>query len=270
MGKSLKLLAMLLLTAMLTIPIYLMISNSFTVNLGFLSTPPSLIPFPLTIEHYVEIVRTPLLSRWILNSILLLIVIPLLGINVSAAAGYVFATTVSKWMNRLFWLLMSPIFVARISVIVAQFVIIGALNLRGLPAVILVPIFWPVGIYLFRNFFASVPLDYLESARIDGAGEWKIFSSIALPMAKPIIGLGVLSLGGVALGDYMWQLLNLTKHTSRTLLVGLSQVALNVTILDNIGFDLAVGTVLFLPAVALFLFAGKYLVKGIAAGGMRG
>ncbi len=258
MGKSLKLLAMLLLTAMLTIPIYLMISNSFTVNLGFLSTPPSLIPFPLTIEHYVEIVRTPLLSRWILNSILLLIVIPLLGINVSAAAGYVFATTVSKWMNRLFWLLMSPIFVARISVIVAQFVIIGALNLRGLPAVILVPIFWPVGIYLFRNFFASVPLDYLESARIDGAGEWKIYASIALPMAKPIIGLGVLSLGGVALGGCRRHKKKLTKHTSRPLLVGLSQVALNVTILDNPGLDPAVGTELLLPAVALVLFAGEY------------
>ena len=270
MGKSVKLLALLLLTAIVMLPIYLMISKSFSYEIGFLSMPPELLPFPLTITNYARIFSQPRLARWVLNSLLLVIVVPVIGINITASAAYVFATAKSKWMNRLFWVMLSPIFIARVSILVAQFVIIGKLNLRGLPAVILIPIYWPVGIYLFRNFFLALPIDYLESARIDGASEWKVYSSIALPMTKPIVGLGVLSLGGAALGDYMWQLLNLTKHNSETLLVGLSRMSINVTALDNIGFDLAVGTILFVPNVLLFLFAGRYLVKGIAAGGMRG
>ncbi len=270
MGKGLKLLAMLALTTVLLFPIYLMIANSFMVNLGFLSAPPNIVPFPLTLQHYARIFRQPPLARWTLNSLLLLIVIPVVGINVAASAGYVFGTVESKWMNRLFWVLMAPIFVAGISLVVAQFVIIGKLGLRGLPAVILMPLYWPVGIYLFRNFFLAVPYGYLESARLDGANELRIFWSVALPLAKPVIGLGILSLGQAALGSMMWQTLNLTKDTTRTLLVGLSQMSLTIVALDNIGFDLAVGTVLFLPLAALFLFSGKYLVKGLAAGGMRG
>ena len=270
MGRSLKLLAMLVLTGALLFPIYLMMANSFSINIGFLTTPPNIVPFPITLKHYARIFAQPPLARWTLNTLLLLIIIPVVGINVAASAGYVFGTVKSKWMQRLFWVMMSPLFVAGISLVVAQFVIIGKLGLRGLPAVILMPIYWPVGIYLFRNCFLTVPYGYLESARIDGANEFRIFWSVALPLAKPIVGLGVLQLGTAALGGMMWQTLNLVKDTTRTLLVGLTQMSLTIVALDNIGFDLAVGTVLFLPLVVLFLFAGRYLVQGLAAGGMRG
>ena len=270
MGRFLRLSAMLAFTALALFPVYLMISNSFSINRLFLSTPPTLIPYPLTLAHYARIFSQPSISRWTINSIMLLIVIPILGINIAASAGYVFGTVKSKWLNRLFWLMMSPIFVAGISLVVARFVIIGKLGLRGLPAVILMPLYWTIGIYLFRNFFLTVPYGYLESARIDGANEFRIWASVALPLAKPIIGIGVLKLGVSALGDLMWQTLNLVKDETRTLLVGLSQMSLTIVRLDNIGFDLAVGTVLFLPIVGLFLFSGRYLVKGLAAGGMRG
>ena len=164
---------------------------------------------------------------------------------------------------------MAPIFVTRITVFISQFVIVNKLGLHGLPAVIIMPMFWPAGVFLFRNYYLTIPDSFIESAWMDGASEFRVFAAIMLPLSKPMIGLGVVMLGLSAWGDYIWQNVNLQVPRTQTLLVALVNSTLDVNELHYIGYDLAVGTLLFLPYVVLFAASGRYFVRGLTAGGLR-
>jgi ABC-type glycerol-3-phosphate transport system permease component len=270
MGKTVKLIFLISVSALLSFPIYLMVSNSFTQSIGFLEMPPTLIPYQFTLANYGRILGFSYVGRWVANSAFLFVVLIVGSVSISGAAAYVLATVKSKTTTILYWVFLLPLFVPQITVVVARFVVLSKIGLIGMPAVVLMPLYWAVGIFLFCNGFKSIPYGFLESARLEGAGEFRIFSSIAMPLMKPIVGISVIMVGSTAFGDYMWQMLNLHKEKQMTLLVGLATNALNVnTILDDIGFDLAVGTVLFIPYIVMFIISSKYFVSGLTAGGLR-
>ena len=269
MGKTVKLWLLILTSIVLGFPIWIMVSNGFSPNKGMLDLPPRLLPYRFTVENYVRIGNLPLLGTRVMNSLIVMIVLIVGAILMAAAAAYVFRVGKSKKLKYVFWALMAPIFVTRVTVFISQFVVVNKLGLHGLPAVIIMPMFWPVGIFLFRNFYETVPDSFLESAWIDGAGEFRSFASIMLPLSRPMIGMGVVMLGLSAWGDYLWQNVNLQVPKTQTLLVALVNSTLDIIELEYIGYDLAVGTVLFLPYIILFAIGGRYFVRGLTAGGLR-
>ena len=131
-------------------------------------------------------------------------------------------------------------------------------------------LFWATGIFLFRNYFRQIPHEIIESGRMDGAGEWRILLQLVLPMARPMIGAAVVFLGMGALGDYIWQMLNLQTAASRTYLVGLLATAIDVYAVRNIGYDLTIGVMLFVPYLVLFSISSRYFIKGLTGGGIKG
>jgi ABC-type glycerol-3-phosphate transport system permease component len=195
--------------------------------------------------------------------------IVILGVVVNGAAGYVFAFGRLRWLKVVFWAMMMPIFVTRFVLIISQFVVMGKLGLRGLPAVVLMAVFWPTGIYLFRNYFGGVPASLLETARMEGASEWRILADVVLPISKPIVGAAIVFLAMAGMGDFLWQMVNLQRREQYTVLVALVNSTIDVRMVDRVGYDLAVGTTLFLPYVALFAFTSRYFVQGIAVGGVK-
>jgi len=269
MGKVIRYVPLVVIGIILLFPVWLMVENSFTPAKAFLRMPPRLIPYEWTVKNYVEAFTLPNLPRWILNSAFIMVVAVSLGILINGAAGYVFAFAKHKWCVYVFWILMSSIFVTRYVLLISQFIIVGALGLRGIPAVILVLLFWPTGIYLFRNYYKSIPIELIESARIDGAKEWRILWSVVLPLSKPILGAAIVFLGMGVLGDYIWQMLNLQTPENKTYLVGLMASTINVLKVKNIGYDLAVGTLLFIPYLLIFAFSSKYFITGLTAGGLK-
>jgi len=253
----------------LLFPLWLMVTNGFTPSQAFLRIPPRIIPQAFTLKNYRVIFRIPLLARWVGNSVVVVAAIVTAGVFVNGAAGYVFAFAPGKWVKVLFWAMMAPLFVTRLVLLISQFVIVGKLQLRGLPAVVAMSIYWPTGIFLFRNYFGSVPVSLLESARLDGASEWTIFSRVVLPVCKPILGAATVFLGMGALGDYVWQMLNLQRKELQTYLVGLMNTTIDVRVWNNVGYDLAVGTMLFLPYLILFAASSRYFIKGLTLGGIK-
>ncbi len=270
MGKILTFVMLVLTTFLLFYPIAIMVGNSFTPAIGFLDLPPKVIPYRFTMSNYQQILGHRLIERWIANSLLLIITVTTVSIAASAMAGYVCGNAKGRIITVIFWMFLVPIFVTRITILVAQFVIVYKLRLNGLPAAIMMPLYWPIGIFLFRNAFQAIPEDYLESARIDGANEAVVFGRIALPMVKPVVGLGIIMQGMASLGDYIWQMLNLKAAQKQTLLVALLNTTIDVTVIDQVGYDLAVGTVLLIPYVIIFAFSGRYFAKGLSEGGLRG
>ena len=269
MRRTLRWAILLALFTILLSPSLLMISNSLSPARGFLRNPPRLLPYEWTIDNYRRALSLPLLPRWILNTGMLAGVLIVGGVVINGAAGYAFCYARSRWIRMLFWVFMTPIFVTRYVLIISQIRIVGILGLEGLPAVLSMSLFWATGIFLFRNYFKAIPHEIIECARIDGAGEWRVLMQIVLPMSKPMIGAAIVFLGMGALGDYIWQMLNLQAVESRTYLVGLMATTIDVLAVKNIGYDLAIGTLLFLPYLALFAVSSRYFIKGIAAGAVK-
>ena len=246
-----------------------MLVNSFTPARAFLKMPPRLVPYIFTLKNYEQALSLRYLPRWIMNSLGIMMVIIVLGVFVNGGAGYVFAFAKFKLKNTIFIALLLPIFVCRYTVLISQFIVVGKLSLPGLVAVLSMSIFWPTGIYLFRNYFNSIPISLVESARLDGAKEWTILIRIVLPICKPILGAAIVFLGMGALGDYIWQMLNLQLVETRTFLVGLMLSALDVYAIKNIGYELAVGTLLFLPYLLIFSFSSRYFLEGLTGGALK-
>ena len=270
MGKVVKYTLLILICAILLFPVWLMVTNSFTSARAFLKMPPRLVPEHLTLDNYKRAFTMPYITRWIFNTLLVMVSVVLAGILVNGAAGYVFAFAKFKWRNIIFWAMLAPIFVTRMALLISQFIVVGKLGLRGMAAVILMSIFWPTGIYLFRNYFQSISIDFVENARMDGAHEWTILTKIILPLSKPIIGAALVFMGMGVLGDYIWQSLNMLEPETQTFIVGLMKSTLDVYVVKNIGYNLAVGTLLFIPYLILFAFSSKYFIQGLTAGGVKG
>jgi len=163
-----------------------------------------------------------------------------------------------------------PIFCTSYVMIIPRFVIVNKLGLSGTMAVILMGIYWPMGMYLFRNYFSTVPTSFIENARLDGAKEWQIFWHIVLPICKPILGACMVFLGLGIMHDWVWQLLNLVDKLTQTFLVGLMMSTQEMFIVKNHGYNLAVGTVLFIPPIIIFAFTSRYFVKGLTSGAVKG
>jgi arabinogalactan oligomer/maltooligosaccharide transport system permease protein len=98
---------------------------------------------------------------------------------------------------------------------------------------------------------------------MDGASEWRILLNIVLPASKPVIGASVVFLGMGALGDFIWQMLMLQVPATKTYVVGLVQSTLNVYAIKNVGYDLAIGTMLFIPYLIVFSLSSRYFITGL-------
>jgi ABC-type glycerol-3-phosphate transport system permease component len=261
--------ALALICAVMLFPLLLMITNSFSDSRQFLRMPPRITPQRWTVENYAAILALPLLPRWLANTVLVAVLSIVGGVLVNGAAGYAFAVFKARWMTWLFWAMMAPIFVTGIMTIIARFVVVSRIGLRGLPAVVLMNLFWSTGIFLFRNYFREIPVGILESARLDGAGEWTVLTHIVLPISRPIVGCAVVFLGMGALGDYIWQMLNLQQAEQQTFVVGMIAAATDVYMVKNIGRELAIGTLLFLPVMLLFAVSSRYFIGGLTGGALK-
>jgi len=268
MGKV-KYAILILICAVMLFPLWLMVTNSFSDSRQFLRTPPRIVPLRITLENYKAIFDIPTLPRWIANTMVVMVASIVLGVLINGAAGYAFSQAKFKWSTWLFWAMMVPIFVTGMMTIIARFVIVSKLGMRGLPAVIIMHLFWSTGIFLFRNYFREIPHGIIESARIDGASEWNVLTRIVLPISRPIVGCAVVFLGMGALGDYLWQMLNLHQVNEQTFIVGMIATATNVYMVKNIGYELAVGTMVFLPIVTLFAVSSRYFISGLTGGALK-
>jgi len=267
--RLLRWVILLMIFAALLFPIYLMVMNSLSPIQGFLRNPPRLIPYAWTLDNYRRALTLSYLPRWIANTAILVGIIVPAGVVINGAAGYAFCFGRMRWLQVIFWAFMMPIFVTGYVLLISRIRIVAAVGLEGLPAVASMSLFWASGVYLFRNYFRAIPEEIIQCARIDGASEWRILLQVVLPMSRPMIGMAIVFLGMGALGDYVWQMLNLQTTASQTYLVGLMATTLNVLAVKNVGYDLTVGTLVFLPYLLLFAFSSRYFIGGLTGGALK-
>lgn len=267
-GYFLRAVLLIILFSVWLVPTAMMIGNSLSSDKSFARIPPTILPRRFSFDNYKQLLGLKLLPRWVANTALIVVVQVSGTILINGAAGYVFAFNKTRWAKWIFWAFMTPIFVSQYVLLVPQFVIFGKLGMIGLPAVIL-PGVWSTGIFLFRNYFKSIPVSLTESARIDGASEWLIFRRIVLPLSGPIVGSAIVLISMGVVGSYLWPMLNLRIPEQQTYLVGLMASAINVYAVRDIGRDMAVGVLAMVPYLAIFSFSSRYFIGGLTVGALK-
>jgi ABC-type glycerol-3-phosphate transport system permease component len=230
--------------------------------------PPKLLPRAPTLDNYGWALGRPDIGTWIKNTALVTAGTVFGSVCLSLSAGYAFAMY-AVWGKKILWaMLLAGLMIPRIALIIPTFVVASKMGIAGSIAAVILPcIFVPSGMYLARTFFESIPKSLIESARIDGASEVRILTSIVAPISKPLItSLALFSAIG-ALNDWIWQALNLQRPDTVTLMVGWIRATMQRSIGGNdinpLGHSMAVGVLLLLPLMALFIIANKYFVGSL-------
>ena len=213
--------------------------------------------------------------QWLENTLLYAVAGAIGATVLSALAGYGFSRFRFRGGNALFYLVMSTLLVPITALALPLFLVYAKVGLvNSIWGMILPSMVSPVGIYLMRTYIdAAVPQDLLDAARIDGAGEVRTFTRVALPLIVPGL-LTVLLLTVVAVwNNYFLPLVLFSRNGLYPLTVGLSalsQAAETGTKAELVPVLIAGGLVTVLPLIALFLVLEKYFRGGALQGSLTG
>jgi len=253
--------------ALLLAPLYFMLIGSFQDIHGVMSMPPSLIPHNPIMGNYERMLAWPL-AKWLSNTLFVVFFTVLISVSISATAGYAFAFYKFPLKKTLWTLFLVGIMIPRISLLIPHYIIVRKLGIQGgLWAVILPACFSPVGLYLARTYFETVPKSLLESARLDGCNEIQVLFHVVAPVSKPIVTALSLFAALASLQDYVWQSLVLLNPSRQTLIVGMIKAVMSrggtMENVNPLGRSFAVGIVLLFPLLVVFLAANKYFVNSL-------
>ncbi|WP_207264647.1 carbohydrate ABC transporter permease [Desulfovibrio sp. Huiquan2017] len=203
------------------------------------------------------------------NSIILTICGTIGSTMLGSLNGYVFSKWKFKGSDVIFTLFLFGMFIPYQVILIPLFQTLRAMNLYGgLPGLILAHIVYglPITSLIFRNFYAQIPTALIESARLDGAGFFSIYLRIVFPLSIP--GFVVTSLWQFTQiwNEFLWGIC-LTRHTANPITVGLANLAGGQAVTWNL--PMAGSIIAALPVLAIYIFLGRYFIRGLLAGSVK-
>jgi multiple sugar transport system permease protein len=269
--------------AVMLLPFVWMLSTSLKPPDQLFTVPPTWIPRTLVWDNYARAMGDGNFGRYALNSLFLAVANVVTNVGLSALAGYAFARLRFPGRGALFVLVLATLMVPYQVTIIPQFVIIrhipffGGNDLLGQGGIGWINSYWGLivpgavgafGIFMLRQFFETLPRELEDAARIDGAGELRIFWQIMLPLAMPAVATLAVFSFQAGWNAFLWPLLITTTDDMRTIQLGLTVfVQQYSTQWDQL---MAATVVATLPIIAVFAAGQRLLVRGIAFTGLKG
>ena len=228
-------------------------------------------PFPdhPQVSNYVDAVRDSPFGRWLLNSTIVAFCAVAGNLLFCSLAGYAFARIRFFGRGLLFAVMLATIMVPFQVVMIPTLLIVRDLGLSDSIGALIVPnLITPIGIFMLRQFFLTLPIELEEAARMDGASRLGVLFKVVLPNAKPVLAtLAVISFLW-SWNDFLWPLIAVSSPNQMTLQLGLA--SFQGAHQTNWPLLMA-GTMLSqLPMIAVFLFAQRYFVRSLAFSGLKG
>jgi multiple sugar transport system permease protein len=261
----------LVLCALLTmLPFVWVVSGSLRSLDEIRSDPGAWLPHDLTLDNFVRLFSTQGFARFMVNSIVVAVIVVAGNIVAASAAGYALAKLDFAGKRIAFGAVMAAMMVPFTAVFVTQFVITVDLGLADtLTGIALPGVAMPLSVFIMRQYAASIPDELLEAARIDGAGEFRIFFRVFLPLAGPAVATIAIMSFLTSWNNFIWPLIVAQSTSSYTLPVGLAANSQAAAHVKDYGLMLAGAIVVMMPVLLLFLFLQRYFVQGISGTGMR-
>lgn len=250
-------------------PFVWMVSTSLTTTGELFKLPPQLIPNPVDGAAYERLFTQVPILRWVLNSVGVSLAVTFLQVLSSAMAAYAFTRLTFRGRNAIFVLFLATLMVPFQVMVVPLFIELRYMGMLDSYWGLIIPeMAMPFGVFLLRQAFLGLPRELEEAAFMDGAGHVRNFFTLVLPLSKPAIAtVAVFSFMG-SWNNFLWPLIIINSPDLMTLPLGLS--SLSSRFVTDWNLVLAGATISVLPIVAVFLFAQRYVLQGVAMSGLKG
>lgn len=236
------------------------------------SNPIGLFPKKISFEHYRELfgkADTPIL-KWMLNSFIIATAHTLLYLAVASLAAYAFGVLRFKGRDKIFWLILSTSMIPAVINLVPLISMMIDFKWFGTWMAVIFPGLGGVfGLFLLRQFFLGIPKELVEAAKIDGLGNFGIFTRIVLPLSKSaLLVAGLFSFMG-SWNDYLWPqvVLMSADAANLTLPVGLSKIS--GTYNYDYGLTMAAAIISIIPVIIVYAFTQDKIIEGVSRTGIK-
>ena len=261
------------------LPLYVMVVTSLKgmpeIRMGNVFGPPMEITFEPWVKAWSEActgVNCDGLSRGFWNSVNILIPSVILSISIASVNGYALSNWKFKGSEVFFTILILGAFIPYQTMIYPIVILLREIGLMGdLGGLVLVHTIFgmPILTLLFRNYFASIPEELFKAARVDGAGFWRIYFQIMLPMALPIFVVAIILQVTGIWNDFLFGVIY-TKPATYPMTVQLNNIVNSVQGIKEYNVNMAATLLTGLVPLVIYFASGKLFVRGIAAGAVKG
>lgn len=267
---------------LMIVPFVWMILSSLKSHVEITSFPPTILPEEWVFANYPAALEYAPFGIYFRNSLLISIGHTVINLAVASLAGYSLARLPFRGRTVVFLSILGMMMIPTYTKIVPQYLIAknmpffggndylgrgGSGWLDSWWALVVPGALTPLAIFLFRQFYLSLPTELEEAARIDGMGEFMIFARVMTPLIKPAIATVGLITFESSWNNFIWPLLVTTKDELRVIQVGLAAFQQQETTLWE--YLMAGTTLATLPMIVLFLITQRYFVEGLATTGIK-
>jgi multiple sugar transport system permease protein len=250
-------------------PFLWMLLGSFRPDRELKQVPPAWLPQDPTLDNYRTLFTQLDFPTYFFNSAVVALAITVGNLVFCSMLGYALAKLEFPGKRAIFVLVMATLMVPGVVTFVPLFVLVSNLGMvNTFPGLIFPFLAGPFGVFLMRQFILSLPDELIHAARVDGAGELRIFRSVILPLCKPALAtLGILTFL-TSWNNFLWPLVVAQSEEKYTLPVALAIYSIGENKSDY-GLLMAGSVVIILPVLAVFLLLQRHFVRGIAMTGIK-
>jgi len=271
--KVLQYALLVLVAIFMMFPVFWIVSNSLRTLPGISHFPPRLFPENPQFSNYAEVILNSNALLYFRNTMILIVFNTVGTLISSSIVAYPLARMEFRGRKFFFALILTTMMVPAVTTIIPQFIIFRELGWLDSLLPMIVPGFFafPYNVFLFRQFFMTIPRSLDEAAKMDGCNQWQIFTVVIIPLAKPVfITIGVLS------SIWWWNelflpLIYVQANHLRPLTTG-ALAGFRVHGSPHMvqwNLQMAMSTLMIIPPMILYLVASRYIVQGIKATGLK-
>ena len=256
-------------TLMMFLPVLWVVLSSFKGQNEIYRIPPTFLPETWIFSNYSEALERFPFLRYLVNSITVTVTATLITLAINSMAAFALSKYRFRGRDLIFLVILGTLMVPLQVIMLPVYLIIAKLGMaNSLWGIIIPPAATPTGVFLLRQYMLSIPDELIEAARIDGAGEFRIYWQMVVPLCAP--ALAVLTVFSIMWrwNDFLWPLIVINQDRLFTLQLGLARF--RGELVTDWNYLLAMTVLSILPITAVFAFLQRYLVSGIATTGLKG
>ena len=250
-------------------PFFWMITGSFKTSTEISKFPPQWLPSSLNLDNYIFALKTAPFARYFLNSAIVCLCSVSVCTFTTILGAFAFSRLDFPGRSAIFGGLLAMMMVPFEMLIITNYRTVVQWGIHDTLWALIIPfmssIFYT---YILKNFFDTVPDSLYQAARVDGCSDWKYLWRVLVPIAKPSLVTIILLNAIASWNSFLWPMLATSSANVRTLPFGLYNFVTEGGARNEV--MMAAATIVVLPMLILFLFARKYIVNGVARGGLKG
>jgi len=269
--RSLRYLTLILGAAIMIVPFLYLFATSFKPQLYLFEIPPQFIPKHPTLSNYQDAWTSNSFGHYFANSVFVSLVSTGLAVILAAMMAYAFARFKFHGQNIMFWMLLVGLMVPGMMLLIPQYLLANELHL--IDSLLGLIIFYVAtnlafNTFLLRGFFEEIPWELEEAMIMDGAGSFRRFFRLILPLSRPALATVSIFTFLAAWDEYVWALTIINDPSKRTLPIAIS--IFQGQHLTNWGLVFAASTITIIPVIVVFAIFQKQFVRGLTADALKG